>query len=142
MTLDPNGISELYLYDDKTKVETRIPIRYDYEQKGFYVDAIMGGTLEQQKLLAARIADKSLRSSKAHHAAQSASTFEKEHLSTVTRMLQEHDDVECLQCSKEAEIELADDVFFRCIGILPMRVAEQTSCPSHKCNEGPFNVAE
>jgi hypothetical protein len=112
VTLDPNGISELYLYDDKTKVETRIPIRYDYEQKGFYVDAIMGGTLEQQKLLAARIADKSLRSSKAHHAAQSASTFEKEHLSTVTRMLQEHDDVEFLQCSKEAEIELTDDVNF------------------------------
>jgi hypothetical protein len=100
----------------------------------------MGGTLEQQKILAARIADKSLRSSKAHHAAQLASTFEKEHISTVTRMLQEHDNVAFLQFSKEAEIELTD-VSFSGIGILPMRVAEQTSCPSHQCNEGPFNIA-
>ena len=53
VTLDPNGISELYLYDDEKDTETRIPIRFDYEQKGFYVDTIMGGTLEQHKLLAA-----------------------------------------------------------------------------------------
>jgi hypothetical protein len=46
------------LFDDDTGVETRIPIRYDYDEKGFFIDGIMGGTAAQQELLAARIADK------------------------------------------------------------------------------------
>ena len=41
VTLDPNGVSELYLFDDDTGVETRIPIRYDYDEKGFFIDGII-----------------------------------------------------------------------------------------------------
>ena len=114
VTLDPNGISELYLYDDEKDTETRIPIRFDYEQKGFYVDTIMGGTLEQHKLLAACIADKSHRGSKTYNAALSASTFEHKHLSTVMQMLQEHTDVEYLHCSEDAETEINQELCSGC----------------------------
>ena len=79
MTLDPNGVSELYLFDDDTGVETRIPIRYDYDEKGFFIDGIMGGTAAQHELLAARIAYKTARSTKRHNVAMAASTFDRKH---------------------------------------------------------------
>ena len=106
VTLDPNGVSELYLFDDDTGVETRIPIRYDYDEKGFFIDGIMGGTAAQQELLAARIADKTARSTKRHNVAMAASTFDRKHLPTVTQMLRDHDDVEYLQCSEHAETDI------------------------------------
>jgi hypothetical protein len=94
VTLDPKGISELYLYDADNDQETRIPVRYDYEQRGFYVDAVMADTAEHRELLAARVADLTFKSSAKRHTALSASTFEQKHLGAVTKMLQEHDSVE------------------------------------------------
>jgi hypothetical protein len=99
--LDPKGICELYLKDADTNHETRVPIRYDYGKRGFYIDCIMSNTPEHYELLASRISDIKENSNLKRQTALQASLIEQKDLPTVLGLLKGNDMVESCQCSND-----------------------------------------
>ena len=99
--LDPDGISEMTLSDDEGSV-TRVPIRYDHRKRGFYVDAITCEDKSHRSLLAARVRDLQVEASAAQQHALRASQFDLSNIKTVVTLLQENENVLCVQSCNAA----------------------------------------
>ena len=97
ISLDPLGTCEMTRNIPGTTQVSRVPIRFDYHKKGFFIDAITCNDPAHHELIAARVNDIAAAGSQQRAKAFACSCFPEDKLSEVAGMLTKAPDVNYVQ---------------------------------------------
>ena len=106
---DSQGVSEIITRDESTGKETRVPVRYDYVSRSFYLDCIVSNTPEHDHLLASYLADRTCLSSASRANALKCSLIRDGDVSKVVKELQNEPQVEYVRSCLKSNVSGAPE---------------------------------